>query len=392
MKWEMIGTHIYRGDTMEGLIVLLILTIVVAPITLSIIAIVKVSNLKTELHHFRRQQASNRSSTIPAQAKPTPAAAPVVKPQEPEPKTGIAATAPPRPAPVKPAPVSVPRVPEKPKAGLEFMMGGKAAAFAGIAILVMGIVFLVGYAIQHSWLGPGARVVLGLLAGGILIGVGHFVGQKDEKYTLFARVLTGGGSALFYFSVFAAYGIYHLIPALAAGAGLLASALAVFGLAMVYRSQSVAVLGVLGAFITPLLIGGDLDAGVFPLVYVALINVPVILLGIRRKWQVLYNLAFAFTVIHYCIWLDWVGDSELGVGLGFAVLFFGEYAMLGLLKLRSEQQVMGRTVDMFRLISASLLLAVPSSPAPPRPRYLASAREREAREGMATRGAEQKPN
>lgn len=235
-------------------------------------------------------------------------------------------------------------------------MGSKAAAFAGIAILVMGIAFLVGYAIQHSWIGPGTRVVLGLLSGGLLVGVGHFVGRRDEKYILFARVLTGGGSALFYFTVFAAYAFYHLIGAVAAGAGLFASALAVFGLAMAYRAQSVAVLGVLGAFITPLLIGGDMDAGVFPLVYVALVNVPVILLGVRRKWQVLYNLAFVFTVVHYLVWLGWVGEGEFWTGLIFAVLFFAEYAALGLLKLRCEQKVSGRTVDMVRLVLSSLLL------------------------------------
>jgi len=237
------------------------------------------------------------------------------------------------------------------------MMGGKAAAFAGIGILVTGIALLVGYAIQHSWIGPGTRVAFGLLSGIVLAGLGHFVSRKDKKLTLFARVLTGGGSALFYFTVFAAYAFYHLIGAVAAGVGLCVSALAVFGLSMVYRSQSVAVLGVLGAFITPLLIGGDIDDGAFPLVYVALINVPVILLGFRRQWQLLYNLGFVFTVIHYLVWLDWVADSELWIGLCFAVLFFLEYAALGLLKLRCEQRVTGRTGDMFRLVSASHLLS-----------------------------------
>jgi uncharacterized membrane protein len=235
-------------------------------------------------------------------------------------------------------------------------MGGRAAAFAGIAILVAGIVFLVGYAIQNAWIGPGTRVVLGLLSGGVLVGIGHFADRGDRKYTLFARVLTGGGSALFYFSVFSAYAFYQLIGAVAAGAGLLASAVAVFGLAMVYASQAVAVLGVLGAFITPLLIGGDMDAGIFPLVYAALVNVPVILLGIRRKWQVLYNLSFVFTVIHYLLWMDWIGLSELWPGLGFAVLFFLQFAALGLLKLRCEQQVGGRTLDMVRLVLSSILL------------------------------------
>jgi len=331
---------------MEGFIVLLILFVVFAPLTLSIVAMVKVSTLRMELRNLRRQLLSNaapESRPVPQQPAPV---------QDKPVEAKVAPTVAPPPRPVAAPPVK----PERPKVGLEFLMGGRAAAFAGIAFLVAGIAFLVGYAIQHSWIGPGTRVVLGLLSGGVLVGLGHFVGQKNEKYALFARVLTGGGSALFYFSVFSAYAFYHLIGAMTAGVGLFASALAVFGLAMVYRSQSVGVLGVLGAFTTPLLIGGDMDAGIFPLVYVALVNVPVILLGVQRKWQVLYNLSFAFTVIHYLIWLDWVGDGELWSGLGFAVLFFMQYAALGLLKLRCEQKVSGRTADMVRLVLASLLL------------------------------------
>ena len=125
---------------------------------------------------------------------------------------------------------------------------------------------------------------------------------------------------------------------------------------MLYSSQSVAVLGVLGAFITPLLIGGELDAGIFPLVYIALINVPVILLGVRRKWQVLYNLAFCFTIIHFLIWMDRLGRGDFAPGLVFAIVLYLQYALLGLLKLRQEQDIYGRSTDLVRLIAASLLL------------------------------------
>lgn len=328
---------------MEGLLILLILLIVVAPITLSIVAMVKVSSLKRDVRALQSQWNHPQAAPKPVVQAKTAA---VLPPPLPKPPPG-----PPSP-PVPDRPVA----PERPEARMEFFMGGKAAAFAGIAILVVGIALLVGYAIQHSWIGPGTRIVLGLLAGGVLVGGGHFVERRDAKLKLFARVLTGGGSALFYFSVFAAYGVYHLIGVSLAGVGLVASALAVFGLAMAYRSQSVGVLGVLGAFITPLLIGGDMDSGAFPLAYVAVVNVPVILLGIRRKWQVLYNLAFVFTVLHSVAWLDWVGQSEWWIGLGFAILFFTEYAALGLLKLRCEQQITGRTADLIRLVAASLLL------------------------------------
>ena len=158
---------------------------------------------------------------------------------------------------------------------MEFMLGGKAAAFIGAGILVMGIVFLVGYAIQHSLVGPGTRILLGLLSGGALTAVGYILEVRGGgKYGLLARALTGAGSSLLYFVVFAAYGMYHLISPVTAGLSLLGCALAVFGLSMVYQSQAVAVLGVLGAFITPLLIGGDMDSGIFALSNIALIMDP----------------------------------------------------------------------------------------------------------------------
>lgn len=334
---------------MEALLIPIVIGIYFTPLILSIIALVKVSSLRREVEQLRMHRPGPEAEPYrpPVAAAPPPAAAPVRE----------AATAPVPPRPVAPSPPpQIAPVLQKPKTGVEFMMGGKAAAFAGIAILIIGIVLLVGYAVQNAWLGPGPRVILGLVSGGALLATGHLVSRRNERLLLFGRVVTGGGSALFYFSVYAAYGFYHLIGPVAAGAGLFGSALAVFGLAMAYRSQAVGVLGVLGAFVTPILIGADLEAGVFPMVYVAVVNVPVILLGVRRRWQVLYNLAYLFTILHYLLWVDWVSDSEFRAGVGFAILFYLEFAALGLLKLRSEQQVAGRTADLIRLISGSLLL------------------------------------
>lgn len=330
---------------MEDLLILLVVGLLVSPFVLAIIALVKISSLRREVDLLRRNGLPIR--TLPEQPVARPAPSPVL------PVTPV--TSVPRPIPTIQPPASLKK--DKPRLGLEFILGGKAAAFAGAAILVMGIVFLVGYAMQHSWIGPGTRVILGLLFGGGLVGVGYGLECRGGgKYGLLARALTGAGSALFYFVVFAAYGIYHLIGATICGAGLFVSALAVFGLAMVYNSQAVGVLGVLGAFITPLLMGGDMDKGVFALVYVAVINIPVLLLGVRRKWQLLYNVSFVFTVFYFFAWLDWIGDGESGAGLLFALVYFAEFAALGLLKLRCEQQTSGRRIDIARLLASSLLL------------------------------------
>ncbi|MDZ8118505.1 DUF2339 domain-containing protein [Pontiella agarivorans] len=345
---------------MEGLIVLAVFGVVFAPIIISIIALVKVSSLRNELDALKRKLRNQSVEQIQPPQTRSISSAPLSVPEKSRPAVKPKPAAPaPRPAASAESPAEIRPVaakPTAPKPGIEFLMGGRAAAFIGIAILVIGIALLVGYAIQHAWLGPGARVLFGLTAGLVLVGAGYGVSRMDEKYTIFSRVLTGGGSALFYFTVFSAFAFYQLIGAVTAGAGLFIAAAAVFGLAMFYASQAVAVLGVLGAFVTPILIGGDLDAGVFPLVYVALINVPVILLGLRRKWQWLYNLAFGFTVIHSLIWMDRLSAADFIPGLLFFTVLYLQFAALGLLKLRHEQAVHGRTADLVRLVLLSVFL------------------------------------
>lgn len=342
---------------MEGFIALVLFLIVGAPIILSIIALVKVSNLRDEITRLKRKlyQLETRTPPPPVQesapvVEKAELSAPVQKPVAPIPQ--------PKPTPAsKPTPIQPkPPAPKKQNMGVEFLMGGRAAAFIGIGILIIGIALLVGYAIQHEWLGPGARVLLGLIFGLALTGGGYGVSRLDSKFIVFSRVLTGGGSGLFYFTVFAAYAFYQLIGPVMAGIGLFICAAAVFGLAMFYASQSVAILGVLGAFITPLLIGGDLEAGIFPLVYILLINVPVILLGIHRKWQTLYNLAFLFSIMHSLIWMDRLNAADFIPGLVFFLLLYFEFAALGLLKLRNEQHIFGRNGDFIRLTLLPMFL------------------------------------
>lgn len=333
--------------------ILLLIGLLLSPFFLSILALVKLSNLRKDVDALRRRIDHAHSEPVPQVCIPPRMPAVTTAPQEsvvaPGPHPPPLPPMNPMPPPIQPTA----SIAEKNRPQMEFALGGKVAAYTGAAILLMGIAFLVGFAIQHSWMG----LIVGLLCGGALVGTGYGLERRSGgTYGFLARALTGAGGALFFFVVFAAYGIYHLIGVSACGVGLFASALAVFGLSMVYNSQAVGLLGVLGAFITPLLIGGNMERGIFPLIYVAVINLPVFLLGVRRKWQLLYNLSFAFTVFYFFAWLTRTGAGDYLLGLLFAVIYFCEFAILGLLKLHCEQQITGRRADSARLLSASLLL------------------------------------
>lgn len=248
------------------------------------------------------------------------------------------------------------------RAGTEQLVGGKAASYAGIIALVIGVVLFVGYAIQHQWIGPAARVLLGLLSGVGLAVMGHVAQTRGRNLDLLARVLTGGGAALFYFSVFAAYHIYHLISAPVAAAGLAASAAAVFWLSLLYASEAVALLGLAGAFLTPHLAGGDFAHGLFPLAFVAVVDIPAILLGIRRNWRVLANAAFVSTGLAGCAWLFAQPDRTLAgnwiAPLAFCCVYYAEFLVLAVARMKRERGEADIAVDLGRLIAGAAGLAL----------------------------------
>jgi len=336
---------------------LLIFVFLILPLILSITAIVKASAAKNEVAELKSQLAKITSRTEQPPVRPatpppiSPAPPPIV--EKPKPASQVPASSP---APAVMADVSVPvPVPAKSTAMTEVVFGGKVASFAGIGLLLIGIAFLIGYAIKHAWLGPEARIVLGLICGTVLVGLGHLAEVRGQgRLSLLARILTGGGSAVFYFCVFAAYGIYKLIGMQTAGIGLTACAAAALGLAMAYRSQAVGVIGVIGAFLMPTLIATETPSILFLLTYIAVINFPVIALGIYRNWQLLYNTAFGFTVFYAGALLVNIQYEDGWKLLLFSLVYFFQFASLGLIKLNTERDGTGRAIDIIRLLLNSL--------------------------------------
>jgi uncharacterized membrane protein len=361
---------------MDGIFIIIGLFLIFGPIVFAVVAFNRAGRAEQQVQELRTRllRLEMRDTLKPFEAPP-PAAAPdaarpAAQPAEVAHAPVAAAVAPPvlelppvapappplpvRPVETAPPPLTPPPVPET---SFEITVGGKLASFVGIGIFVIGIVFLVGYAIQHNWIGPGLRVTIGLLTGGVLVVAGHLAEVRSDRLQVLARALTGGGAALFYFTVFAAHGIYHLIGPVLAGLGLAASAAAVFALAALYRSQAVAILGLLGAFLTPPLIHGHLDRGLFPMLYVAVINLPVLLLGLRRNWQILYNLALALTALLAAVWLERELAGHPVAAYAFTGIFFLEFALLSVLKAgQAERSTEARAVDLIRQGLTGLLL------------------------------------
>ncbi|HEV2150228.1 MAG TPA: DUF2339 domain-containing protein [Longimicrobiaceae bacterium] len=140
----------------------------------------------------------------------------------------------------------------------------------GLGLLFLGLVYLFNFSIEQGWITPVVRVAIGLLIGGVLLGVGLRLQRTRRSYS---QILLAGALAVFYVTGFAASQLYLLVSygaAFAYMAGVMA-----LGLVLARRQDhpSLASLGALGGFATPLLLHRESTAVVELSVYGALVVV-----------------------------------------------------------------------------------------------------------------------
>lgn len=92
---------------------------------------------------------------------------------------------------------------------LEDRLGADWLAKAGMVTLVLGVAFLLKHAFDSGWIGLTERVVLGVVGGLALWGTGEVLHRK-EGYGVYPQILAGGGAAIVYFALFAAYAFEEL--------------------------------------------------------------------------------------------------------------------------------------------------------------------------------------
>ena len=152
--------------------------------------------------------------------------------------------------------------------------------------MLIGIGFFLKYAFDNNWISPSVRTLLGGVAGLALLGGGHL---WRKRYPIMTQVLTGGGVGVMYLSVFAAFSAYNLIPFLLAVVLLLVVCAASVFLALRYDSMGLAILGIIGAFIAPIMLGfsgvGGINHGVEIPVYIIIVDIGVLFVSTLRNWR-----------------------------------------------------------------------------------------------------------
>lgn len=177
---------------------------------------------------------------------------------------------------------------------LEKWIGENLLAKIGIFVLVLGMAFFVKYAIDQNWIGETIRTIIGFVIGFGLVGLGHYLLQKNP---LFSSLLIGGGFAIFFLTTAIAFHYYALFPHTIAFAILCIATFALGVISLRTNRMELALTAIFGGFLAPFLVATE-DAHLVALyVYIAILNVGSFALAFRQRWPWLVVVAFLGTVI-----------------------------------------------------------------------------------------------
>ncbi|MFN0040028.1 MAG: DUF2339 domain-containing protein [Burkholderiales bacterium] len=210
-----------------------------------------------------------------------------------------------------------------------WLTGGNALVRVGVVVLFFGVAFLLKYAYDHTQLPVELRIVGVAIGAAIMLGIGWHLRYSKPVYGL---ALQGGGVGLLYLTVFGAFRIFHLIPSEAAFGFLVAIAVFSAILAVAQNTMSLAVLGVSGGFLAPVLAstGGGSHVALFS--YYAVLNAGVLGIAFYKAWRPLNLVGFVFTFGIGAIWGAKFYRPEFFSGTEpFLIIFFLQYVAIAVM-------------------------------------------------------------
>jgi uncharacterized membrane protein len=232
--------------------------------------------------------------------------------------------------------------------------GGNTIVRVAMLILLVGVGFLVRYAAERGWFPLELRLACAALGGAACTVVGWRLRELRRGYAL---TLQGGGIAIVFIVVFAAFRLYGLLHAGPAFVLLAALAALTAFLATAQNALPLAVLGLAGAFLAPVLASTSRGNHVALFGWYTLINVAVAWLATRRPWKLLNTLAFVFTAGVALAWgaSRWTPDL-LASTEPFLLLHLALYLFI---TVQYARRISSADQQQLAIVDAGLLFGVP---------------------------------
>ena len=191
----------------------------------------------------------------------------------------------------------------------------------GIAAVVTGIAFFLLLPLEGSSIGREARIAASMTVGLLMLGGG--VRLLHKKYHEMGQGFFGGGIVALYLSGWASSVRYEVLPVWV-GYGMMALVTVAAGIVAVKsNSLLIAIMGIVGGYVTPVLL--STGSGNLPLLYGYILLLSLGILGVahRRQWHLMNYLAFIFTYALFFLSMEhYAPKDDFRIAIVFLSLFF----------------------------------------------------------------------
>jgi uncharacterized membrane protein len=314
----------------------------------------RVSRLEVELAAMRRQMAGQ--SAIEAVVVTASVATPVAPPPPPRPAMSEEesersarklvseawASLPRRDAPVATA---------ENRGSFESQLGSQIFNRIAIVLLLIGTAYGLKMAVDRGWIGPMARVLVGLAAGaGIVVWSERF---RLKGFAAFSYGLKAVGTGVLYLSLWGAFQLYHLLPAsVALVLMILVTAWNAY-MAWAQNSELLAAYALAGGFATPMLLSTGGNHEIFLFTYLLAIDAAIVALVRLRGWPRLLLGAFPLTVGYFIGWYSEFYSVDALLVTSVYIALFG--AVFGSVPVGRVTEESGRFLRLGTLLDDILL-------------------------------------
>ncbi len=244
-------------------------------------------------------------------------------------------------APMPPAPPNA--VEQAIAAAQNWFLGGNTIVRVGLVILFIGLSFLARYAAAAGLIPVELRLAVIGAFGIALLAIGF---KKRADKPGFALALQGAGVAVMYLTVFAAFRLYDMLPALAAFGLMIVVCALSCALALLQNSRALAVAAFAGGFAVPILLSTGQGSHVGLFSYYTLLNVAIMLIAYKKSWRILNIVGFVATFGVATAWgaLKFAPEQYASTQ-PFLIGFLLIYVMTAVLYARNTPTKLGNAVD-----------------------------------------------
>jgi len=211
----------------------------------------------------------------------------------------------------------------------KFFTTGNVVAKIGGIVLFFGFAFLLKFAAQRNLVPIEFRLI-----GVFLVGLGLIVTgwRLREKKMIYALLLQGCGIGVLYLTVYAAARFYHLLPYGFSFAVMLCLVVLSGLLAVLQDAKYMAVSGIIGGFLAPVLMSTGSGSHVVLFSYYALLNLGIVGIAWYKAWRELNLVGFVFTFVIASLWGGrYYQPQYFSTTEPFLILFFLFYVAISVL-------------------------------------------------------------